>query len=399
MNEINLKDKTHKEKHQNTHLPALTGVRFFAIFYIFLHHLWAIYNHHSGKTEATQDLLIGLKDFPETLLVIMSNGWISTSLFFILSGFILAYMYWGEDGQFTISKRRFWLLRFARLYPVHLLVLLILIAFKFPTYLDENVPIELVVSSAIGSSLLIQAWVPAWIPMWSWPTWTISVMIFLYLIMPYIITVLSRLSRRQLIITLMAMPILSILPAVVFAIMMALGITWNMNTELFFNNFPLFWVPYFVAGILITRIFSLNKFSKIQQTSSLLAWGDFAFIIVIVIACTPDIMQPMQLFIRQGLLMPLYIVFILDLACGKGIMAKMFTLPGTQFLGETGFSIFIWQSVIMTAVFVSLEYFPEIGPYQFWLAIILLLAVSIPSTYLFEKPLARLIRIKYIDIK
>jgi peptidoglycan/LPS O-acetylase OafA/YrhL len=63
-----------------------------------------------------------------------------------------------------------------------------------------------------------------------------------------------------------------------------------------------------------------------------------------------------------------------------GVMAKVFTLPGTKFLGETGFSIFIWQSVIITAAFVSLEYFPEIGPTQIWLGIILLLAVSIPST-------------------
>jgi peptidoglycan/LPS O-acetylase OafA/YrhL len=398
MNGIKLEDKQDKEKSPITHLPALTGLRFFAIFHIFLHHLWAIYTYHSGKTEATQGLLIGLKDFPATLMVVMSNGWVSTSLFFILSGFLLAYLYWGEDGQFTISKRRFWLLRFARLYPVHLLVLFILIAFKFPTYPDENVPIGLAVSSAIGTSLLIQAWIPAWIPIWSWPTWTISVMIFLYLIMPYIIAVLSRLSRRQLIIAMMAMPVVSILPAVIYTIMMDLGVSWNMNIELFFKNFPLFWVPYFVAGILITRIFSLTRFSAPQQRPSLLAWGDFAFIIVIIIACIPDIEQPMQLFISQGLLMPLYIVFILDLARGKGMMAKVFSLPGTKFLGETGFSIFIWQSVIMTAAFVSLEYFPELGPHQVWLAIILLLAVSIPSTYLFEKPLARLIQRNYVKI-
>ena len=398
MNDIKLEDKKHKQKSPTTHLPALTGVRFFAIFHIFLHHLWAIYTYHSGETEATQGLLIGLKDSPETLLVIMSNGWVSTSLFFILSGFILAYLYWGEDGQFTISKKRFWLLRFARLYPVHLLVLLILITLKLPTYLDDNVPIELVVSSALGTSVLMQAWVPAWIPMWSWPTWTISVMIFLYLIMPYLIAVLSRLSRTQLIITLVAMPVVSIFPTVVYAIMIDLGMPWSMNTELFFSNFPLFWVPYFVAGMLMSRIFSLNRFRASQQTPSLLAWGDFAFVIVIVIACIPDIKQPMQLFIRQGLLMPLYIVFILDLARGKGMMAKVFTLPGTKFLGETGFSIFIWQSVIMTAAFVSLEYFPEIGPYQVWLGIILLLAVSIPSTYFFEKPLARFIQRKYIKI-
>ena len=55
-------------------------------------------------------------------------------------------------------------------------------------------------------------------------------------------------------------------------------------------------------------------------------------------------------------------MMVLDLARGRGLMAKVFSLPGTGFLGETGYSIFIWQ-----------------------------------STYLVEKPIARFIRRKYID--
>jgi peptidoglycan/LPS O-acetylase OafA/YrhL len=40
---------------------------------------------------------------------------------------------------------------------------------------------------------------------------------------------------------------------------------------------------------------------------------------------------------------------------------------------------------------------PAIGPYQIWIAIALIMALAIPSTYLVEKPIARFIRRKYID--
>jgi peptidoglycan/LPS O-acetylase OafA/YrhL len=235
-----------------------------------------MYNYHNSKTDGTQGLLIGLEDAPESLLVFMSNGWVSTSLFFLLSGFILAYLYWGEDDQFTTTKRRFWVLRFARIYPIHLIVLVILFFLKFPNYLDENLPLASLISSAVGTSVLFQAWVPAWIPLWSWPSWTISVMIFLYLLMPYLVDIMSRLSRRQQIMTLVLMPFVSIIPTAVYASMTTMGVSWSMNKELFFGNFPLFWVPYFVAGMLMTRIFSLNRFRAKQQTPAAFAWGDLA---------------------------------------------------------------------------------------------------------------------------
>lgn len=381
---------------KNAHLPALTGVRFFAIFHIFLHHIWAIYTYHSGKTEATKGLFIGLKDAPELLMVVMSNGWVSTSLFFLLSGFILSYLYWDQEGQLAISKRRFWTLRFARIYPVHIIVLAILVAIKLPGYLYENVSIGFLSSSVVGTAALLQAWIPQWISVWNWPTWTISVMIFMYLIMPLLISILSKLSRRQLIITLVIMPFVSVVPSAVYAYMLASGAPWSMNTELFFANFPLFWVPYFVAGMLMTRIFCLHRSHPEPPQPSIFSLGDIAFIFVLVIAFMPDIEQPTRLFIRQGLLMPLYIVFVLDLARGKGLMAKIFALPGTGFLGETGFSIFIWQSVVFSAAFMSLLFFPAIGPYQVWLAVALVMALAITSTFLIEKPIVRLIRIKYL---
>jgi len=382
-------------KTNDYYLPALTGIRFFAIFHIFLFHLWATYS--SNKHEGMENLLMGFDDAPQTLLVFLSNGWISTSLFFLLSGFILAYLYWGEDGRLITTKRRFWSLRFARVYPIHLIVMTIILLLQVPWYLSQDMPLGTLVPSVFATMALVQAWIPPWIPLWSWPTWTISALVFLYLIMPWLMTVLSRLSRRQMVMSLIAMPFVSSIPTLAYAARMAAGAPWSMNVDMFVANTPLFWVPYFAAGMLLTRIFSLSRFSPAPSNPSWFAWGDVAFIIVIAIGCTPGIEQPLKFFIRQGLLMPFFMVMVLDLARGKGLMAKVFSLPGTGFLGETGYSIFIWQSIILIGSYVSLTIFPSIGPYQIWIAIVFIMALAILSTYLVEKPIARVIRRKYID--
>lgn len=377
------------------HMPALTGIRFFAIFHIFLFHLWAVY--HSDKPDGMKNVLMGMADVPQTLAVFLSNGWMSTSLFFLLSGFILGYLYWGKDGQLCSSKRRFWLLRLARIYPLHLFVLVIVLSLKLPWFLSSGATWSDIIPVAIANLFLVHAWVPPWIPHINWPTWTISALIFLYLIMPWLMRILGKLSRRQLIVILVAMPFVSVLPTVGYAIAMSSGVPWSMSIDSFIANTPLFWVPYFTAGMLMTRIFCLSRFEPFIRNRSWFAWGDLAFVVIIILACTEGIEQPLKFFIRQGLLMPLYIVFVLDLARGNGVMARIFALPGTGFLGETGFSIFMWQGVIMVGCFISMGIYPEIAPYQHWIAIAMVMVVAIVSTFLFEKPLAQFIKRKYIN--
>lgn len=377
------------------HLPALTGVRFFAIFHIFLFHLFATY--WARKPEGFETLLSSLGNAPWSLAVFASNGWVSTSFFFLMSGFILAYLYWGEDGQLTTTRRRFWSMRAARIYPIHLIVMVITLCMRVPDYLSQDMAPSTLVPSALATMALVQAWVPPWIPVWSWPTWTISALVFLYLIMPWLMTTLARLSRRQMIIALAAMPFVSLIPTAIYAARMFSGAPWSMNVDMVVANNPLFWLPYFAAGMLLTRVFSLSRFRPTQSKPSWFAWGDAAFLIVIGITLTPEIEQPLKFTIRQGLLMPFFMVIVVDLARGNGLMARFFSLPGTGFLGESGYSIFIWQNIVLLLMFASLMIMPDIGPYQVWLAIGLLMALAIPSTYLVERPVARWIRRKYID--
>ena len=85
-------------------LPALTGLRFLAALYV-------VGFHYAPPLQHGAD-------------VFMSAGYSAVSLFFCLSGFVLAYNYLDvERDAITVDRGRFWLSRFARVYPAYLLAL------------------------------------------------------------------------------------------------------------------------------------------------------------------------------------------------------------------------------------------------------------------------------------
>ena len=379
----------------NTYMPALTGIRFFAILHIFCFHLWTLYD--MDKEPGTENLLRGMGDLPKGFLTYLSNGWMSTSFFFLLSGFILAYLYWGKNGQLTVPRKTFWLMRATRIYPIH--VVLILLSLGTAGYhLANGVDPIMLVASAVATLTLVQAWYPDFVPMWSWPTWTISALVFLYAVMPFLLPPLARLSQRKAILWLCVLPVISLLPTVIYAFYFPPGAEPQQFWQIFIGATPLFWLAHFVAGILLTKVFSLSRFSPVITTGSRLwfAWGDLALVAVILIACVPDIQEPFKFFLRHGLMMPLYMVIIVDLARGRGLAARIFSGRVMNFLGETGFSIFIWQNLVMMVCWGIVMMNPDAGDNQFWGALISIIVLGIFSTYLLEKPVARWLRRKII---
>ena len=67
-----------------------------------------------------------VKGFPffEEVFVFYSKGWLAVDLFFSLSGFVFYWLYSKRIANGAISPSRFFLLRFSRLYPLHLATLL-----------------------------------------------------------------------------------------------------------------------------------------------------------------------------------------------------------------------------------------------------------------------------------
>jgi Predicted acyltransferases len=378
-------------------MPALTGIRFFAIFHIFLFHLWTLYD--LDKPERFSTLLSGFADLPPTLVTFLSHGWLSTSFFFLLSGFILAYLYWSPEGHLSTSKKTFWLKRVFRIYPVHLLIMVVTITLMAGRYIEGDISAFKLAGSALLTLTLTQAWVPPAVPMWSWPTWTLSALMFLYFAMPWLMPRLARLSRRQQWILLACLPVISLIPTIIYSLLVPAGTDPGLSWVIFLGSTPLFWVPHFAAGMLVSRLLGISRFTGFTPSApTWFAWGDVALLAVIVIACIPGIEEPLKYFLRHGLIMPLYMVAIVDLARGRGLAARLFSLPGTGFLGETGFSIFIWQNLVMVFCWMSLIVIgPAAGQYHLVAASIGIIILGIVSTYGVEKPLARKLAKKWLS--
>jgi len=143
-------------------LHSLTSLRFFAAAFVVLHHT------------------VGPDDVP-----IFDLGFLGVTFFFVLSGFVLTWAGSADRGA-LVSYRN----RFARIYPLHLLTLLIAIA----------LPLSLVdtPTTFVQNLVLLQAWTPDGAHSFNWVSWSISVEVFFYALFPIAVVVLRRFSTRSL---------------------------------------------------------------------------------------------------------------------------------------------------------------------------------------------------------
>jgi peptidoglycan/LPS O-acetylase OafA/YrhL len=377
-------------------LTALNGIRFFAVFHIFLYHLWSVRFEGGPKEGPMAKAYSNMDAFPAWLNNLLAHGYLSTSFFFLLSGFILAYLYWKPSGELATTPRHFWWQRFTRVYPAHLIALALTILLFLPRFwMDPNAPsIPLAVASGVATATLTQAWFPPLVPVWSWPTWALSAVVFLYLIMPWLMRVLSKLTRAQSMTLLVLSPVISLLPTLVFLWFFPDGGEGSLHWQIFIGSTPVFWVAHFVAGMLMSRLFAINRFEQgwRSRPKPWISPGDLALLAVVAISLMEPHDRAWRHILRHGALLPLYMLALHDLALGRGVLARFFSLPGMGFLGQLSFSIFIWQNLFLALGMGMVFAFPESNNASFWFAVIGLTVMAMISTFFIEKPLARRLR-------
>jgi peptidoglycan/LPS O-acetylase OafA/YrhL len=169
-------------------IRQLTGIRFVAAFWVLAYHLQGPFN------------VLGLLSIP-ILADLMRVGRLGVDLFFALSGFILTHTYLTRMGGSIHIKAtlKFWWLRLARIYPVHLVMLVIagLAVFAQARVRGESVerdwwnPIDF-----IKNLLLIQEWGPDPQRGWNFVAWSLSMEWLAYLIFPVLVLVLWRMHKH-----------------------------------------------------------------------------------------------------------------------------------------------------------------------------------------------------------
>ena len=114
---------TPKASNPSSQLPSLTSFRGIAA-------LWVVFYHYNAL------YLSQLDASPYTHLI--EKGYLAVDMFFMLSGFVLTHVY-RETFSESIAQhyKGFLLSRVARLYPLHILVLLLFVATVFTSRLMQ----------------------------------------------------------------------------------------------------------------------------------------------------------------------------------------------------------------------------------------------------------------------
>ena len=142
-----------------TKLDALTGLRFVAAFFVLIHHF-------KGQTRV---------EFLEGPL-----GATPVSFFFVLSGFVLTYVYHARLGPGKL--KRYYFTRWARIWPLHATCLLLVLTSRGM----NGPPIDWPGLRLAAHALLLQSWIPLdkWVLANNGVAWSISTEAFFYLMFP-----------------------------------------------------------------------------------------------------------------------------------------------------------------------------------------------------------------------
>lgn len=353
-------------------LPILTSLRFFAAAEVVAY-------HYSAAPSIPTDLFRGLA----------AGGYEAVTFFFVLSGFILTYVYTRAreaDSFINVSTSEFWKARIARISPAYFLGLLLLLpSFVYSALIAKILPIELFILGLMLVPVFLQAWWPPAALLWNVPAWSLSVECFFYALFPVLAHATVRLSRNHLVVIayfiVVAMTLVrsAMVPPSVIPLKSEV---WHN----FVSYFPLFHLPQFIFGMALGRLYLFGRTHSPKIHVSMFCIGAIGLVFVFGgRSLLPSWTQ------TDATLVLLFGLVIFGGARAEGAF-KVFTFPSFILLGEASYSIYIlhipiwfWWNWFTRKIFhSSLPAFPNFAIY------FALVVVASVLCYLYvEKPMRR----------
>lgn len=377
------------------HLEPLTSIRFIAAFHVVLYHGAPFIEPTLGEgTRVARNLL--------------HTGYTGVNLFFLLSGFILAYTYLTPGQEPQVDSRRFWIARIARIYPLYAMSLLLVVPQVVAHFLSTNdgatAAVKIGVSGASALALL-QAWIPPLRPIWNFPSWTLSVEAFFYLVFPFVVPWIWRMSPRRALAAGMSIWALGLLPALVSMSILPADVAMGVATRDMagghltglITGAPLLRLHEFVLGIALARAFFPGS-ERLDDRVARIAIPALVFAsasaIVLLIAWANHIPR---LLVHAGLFDPVYGVLIVSLAHSRGWLYRCLSLRPWVILGEVSYGVYVLHIPVM--IWLTRASGVEAGDGGnlafFALYSVLLVALAHASYFLFEEPVRIWIRSRF----
>ena len=369
------------------HLRALTGVRFFAAAHVVV--------YHYGR---------GLIKLPGALARILDHGFAGVTLFFVLSGFILAYNHAGDAATpgagAPPAARDFWAARFARIYPVYLVgLLLALPALIWPAHGALASSGRDLVVALTTTPLLLQGWIPRIAWLWNGPAWSLSAEALFYAAFPLLALAIVRLRRRGLLLLALAAFATSLAIAGVYLWIKPDGVVWaGIPTArapwlAYVRYHPLARVPEFVLGMAAGRLFLLRGTSLARRRAW--DWAAIAALLVTLALAASPVTAPFPM-VHVGLLAPAFAVAIYGMAVagGRGLLSRLLSTEALVRLGEASYALYILHVpvhdlLLRTSLALGLR-LPTMAFFGAYLAAAIGASLVVNKT--FEVPMRRIVR-------
>ena len=283
----------------------------------------------------------------------LRNCWLFVDFFFVLSGFVIAANY-QQRLLNGFGAGRFLLLRLGRLYPLHLAMLVLFIAFELLKVLKRIlVPALLSVNSIapfgtpqeapntiVANLLLIHSLHVFDFLTWNVPSWSISTEFYTYAVFAACLIGLRKHAWIALLLAMIGGPVL-----------IAALSEHNMNTQ---HDWGIIRCTYgFAAGVLSWNIYAKwnEKLGK-WLSGSIVEWGALGLVVVFVsVAGTTP----------QSIAAPyLFALVVLVFAFERGTASAILKLRPLVFLGTLSYSIYMTHVFVERRVFDAASAFDKL---------------------------------------
>ncbi len=295
------------------------------------------------------------------------------SYFFILSGFVMVIAY---KDKVKIEYGDYIKRRFARIYPVYGLAILILLAY----WLALKKPIDY--KGLFLNLTLLQSWIPGYALSFNGTGWSLAVEMFFYFTFPFLFNyIYRRYTLKKLVIPIFLIFIVSqILLHVILNSPFYKGYPFRSHDFTFY--FPLMHLNEFLIGNL-AGIFFIRGIKTGNYDFPVIGLSLLISILLII---------NFGLNYHNGMLAFVFVPFILLISSNNGLITKIFNMKPLVYLGEISYGIYILQMPLYNWVTGVMKYLNIKNPtVVFYLYLILLVLFSAISFTYFETPLRKLI--------
>jgi peptidoglycan/LPS O-acetylase OafA/YrhL len=341
----------------NSYLPNITFIRFIAA-------LWIVLFHFGLNVRSVNEFY-----FIESMV---HNGILAVHFFYVLSGFIMAHLYYSASLNDKFNFLKYWRARFARIYPAYCAALLL----TFLIFLNWGSRLNY--SLCISELFCVQTWFNFKDVFYNFPDWSISVEFFFYLCFPFLLKYLVKLNFRS----------LSIITFVFWALTQIFYNLLSNSVQKTIICLPLLHLSTFIIGLYGGVLFFRYR-TQIANFSKIKLYLLFVFISSLLISfqIITDTKE------NVGLFSPLFLVFIVVLVTDNTKFTRIFSNKISDYLGTISYSMYIFQYPIYIFSKMLADKIDANTQSLYFLIsyILILIFISMLTNKFIEKPFRKLI--------